>query len=473
MNAQRHSLPACAGTPARQPVVAVILAGGRGTRFGSELPKQFVKLSGRMVIEHTVEVFEHCQAIDRIVVVVPPGYEDTVWEAAMRSGWRKLEKVVLGGQDRAGSTASALAALETDRDDCRVLVHDAARPLLDGDTIARCLRALDAHDAVDVVVPASDTIVEVGALGHIHDIPERSRLRRGQTPQGFHLGVLREAYRLGAARGLSGVTCDCGMVRRELPHVDIATVAGSPSNLKITDGVDLYIAEKLIQTRATQAARNDELLWQLHDKVIVVLGASYGIGAAVATLAQAHGARVHRAGRSCGNVDITRREDVEHLLADIAAREGHIDAVINSAALLVRKPLAAFSAEELSQVIATNLTGAFTLAQAAHPHLKRSRGCLVNFASSSYTRGRAFYAAYSATKAGVVNLTQALAEEWAPEGVRVVCMNPERTRTPMRVRNFGTEPVDSLLDPDTVARATLQALLSSLTGVVFDVRRDC
>jgi len=472
MNALLQHVPAQAALPARVPVIAVILAGGRGTRFGSELPKQFVKLSGRMVIEHTIEVFEHCEAVDRIVVVVPPGHEDTVWEAAMRSGWRKLEKVVMGGRDRADSTASALAALDQEGDDCHVLVHDAARPLLDRDILERCLAALQRHTAVDVVVPASDTIVEVDEHGHIHGIPERSRLRRGQTPQGFHLGVLREAYRRASVRGLSGVTCDCGVVRRELPGVEIATVAGSPSNLKITDGVDLYIAEKLIQTRATQTARNEELLAQLQDRVIVVVGASYGIGAAVATLAETHGARVHRAGRSSGNVDITRSEDLARLLSDIAAREGRIDAVVNSAALLLRKPLTGFSAAELGQVIATNLTGAFVLAQAAHPYLRQSQGCLVNFASSSYTRGRAFYAAYSATKAGVVNLTQALAEEWAAERIRVVCINPERTRTPMRVRNFGTEPAESLLEPDVVARATLQALCSPLTGVVFDVRRD-
>lgn len=453
------------------PVIAVVLAAGRGTRFGSELPKQFVKLSGRMVIEHTVEVFEQCAAVDQVVVVVPAGYEDTVWEAAMRNGWRKLAKVVLGGNDRADSTASALAALGEQSEQARVLVHDAARPLLDHPTIERCLRALDQHGAVDVVVPASDTIVEVGQREHIHDIPDRSRLRRGQTPQGFRLGVLRAAYRRAAARGLSGVTCDCGVVRRELPEVEIATVAGSPSNLKITDGVDLYIAEKLIQTRSIEAARNDETLAQLRDRVVVVVGASYGIGAAIAELAQQHGARVHRAGRTSGNVDITRARDIERLLAGIAAREGRIDAVINSAAVLVKKPLTAFGAGELEQLIATNLTGAFVLAQAAHPYLRASQGCLVNFASSSYTRGRAFYAAYSATKAGVVNLTQALAEEWAPERIRVVCINPERTRTPMRVRNFGAEPADSLLEPDVVARSTLQALCSPLTGVVFDVRR--
>jgi 2-C-methyl-D-erythritol 4-phosphate cytidylyltransferase len=181
------------GQPALLPVIAVVLAGGRGLRFGGEVPKQFVKLAGRMVIEHTIEVFERCAAVDEIVVVVPAGHEDTLWEASTRNGWHKVSKVVAGGRDRADSTASALAALAEHPAQARILVHDAARPLLDEPTIERCLAALDVHQAVDVVVPASDTIVEVASEGRISDIPDRSRLRRGQTPQGFRLGLLREA----------------------------------------------------------------------------------------------------------------------------------------------------------------------------------------------------------------------------------------------------------------------------------------
>jgi len=457
--------------PAQSPVIAVVLAGGRGLRFGSEVPKQFVKLAGRMVIEHTIDVFECADMVGHIVVVVPSGYQDMIWEAVVRNAWRKVSKVVEGGLDRADSTASAIAALSEYPDQARVLVHDAARPLLDQPTIVRCLAALDRHVAVDVVVPASDTIVEVGSEEHIHDIPDRSRLRRGQTPQGFRLGILREAYQRASVRGLVGVTCDCGVVRRELPAVEIATVLGSPSNLKITDGVDLYIAEKLIQTRSIQVAQDENVLERIEGRVIVVVGASYGIGASVANLARSYGARVHSASRTGSNIDITCRQDIEGFLASVADREGRIVAVINSAGVLVKKPLTNMSAMELEQVIGPHLIGAVTLAQFAYPYLRDSEGCLVNFASSSYTRGRAFYAAYSATKAGVVNFTQALAEEWASERIRVLCINPERTLTPMRTRNFGAEPPDSLLCPEVVARTTLQAVCSSLTGVVFDVRR--
>jgi len=451
--------------------IAVILAGGRGLRFGGEVPKQFVKLAGRMVIEYTVEVFEQCDAVDHIIIVVPAGYQDTLWEVTMRNDWRKVMKIVEGGRDRADSTASALAALTEFSADAKVLTHDAARPLLDQPTLARFLSALDEYAAVDVVIPASDTIVEVNDRQQIADIPDRSRLRRGQTPQGFHLGVLREAYQRVIARGFVGVTCDCGVVRREMPEVAIGTVLGDAANIKITDSIDLFFAEKLLQLRTTQAVQDESTLSQLEGKVVVVIGASSGIGAAVADLAQRYGARVYGASRTLDGLDITQQNQVHDLLATVAAQEGKIDAVINTAALLIKKPLTHLSALEIGQVIATNLTAAITLSQEAYPWLRATQGCLINFASSSYTRGRAFYAVYSATKAAIVNMTQALAEEWAAEHVRVLCINPERTMTPMRMRNFGAEPPETLLDPETVARATLQAMCSSLTGAVFDVRR--
>lgn len=98
-------------------------------------------------------------------------------------------------------------------------------------------------------------------------------------------------------------------------------------------------------------------------------------------------------------------------------------------------------------------------------------GSLLFFTSSSYTRGRMMYSVYSATKAAFVNFVQALAEEWYSYGVRVNCINPERTKTPMRIKNFGNEPEGTLLDPKYVATASLNVVFSNYTGEVFDVRR--
>ena len=94
------------------------------------------------------------------------------------------------------------------------------------------------------------------------------------------------------------------------------------------------------------------------------------------------------------------------------------------------------------------------------------------FASSSYTRGRALYSTYSSTKAGIVNLVQALSEELISDGIRINSINPERTATQMRFKAFGKEPEGTLLEVEKVAEASLKTLLSNLTGQVIDVRRE-
>jgi 2-C-methyl-D-erythritol 4-phosphate cytidylyltransferase len=97
---------------------------------------------------------------------------------------------------------------------------------------------------------------------------------------------------------------------------------------------------------------------------------------------------------------------------------------------------------------------------------------LLNFSSSSYTRGRAYYSLYSSTKAAIVNFTQALAEEWAYCKIKVNCINPERTNTPMRILNFGKEDESLLLSAEEVANISLKVLLSNKTGIIVDIRKD-
>jgi 2-C-methyl-D-erythritol 4-phosphate cytidylyltransferase len=97
---------------------------------------------------------------------------------------------------------------------------------------------------------------------------------------------------------------------------------------------------------------------------------------------------------------------------------------------------------------------------------------LLLFTSSAYTRGRENYALYSSSKAAVVNLTQALSEEWAKDGIKVNVVNPERTETPMRRAAFGTEPPGTLLSAEEVALSSLDTVASDITGMVIDVRRD-
>jgi NAD(P)-dependent dehydrogenase (short-subunit alcohol dehydrogenase family) len=124
------------------------------------------------------------------------------------------------------------------------------------------------------------------------------------------------------------------------------------------------------------------------------------------------------------------------------------------------------------ETIDVNLVGCILIAQEALPYLRETSGQLLNFTSSSYTRGRGGYSLYSATKAAIVNFTQALADEWVPDGVRVNVVNPDRTRTPLRTKAFGNEPASTLLSANAVALASIDTLISSATGHVIDVRRD-
>jgi len=152
------------------------------------------------------------------------------------------------------------------------------------------------------------------------------------------------------------------------------------------------------------------------------------------------------------------------------AVEGHIDYVVVTAATLDIGPLSEKSADEILEVVRTNLVAPAVIANKSHPHLAKTHGQILFFTSSSYTRGRANYSLYSATKAAIVNLTQALADEWASDKIRVNCINPERTATPMRSKAFGEEALESLLSSNTVAVASLKTLIMSSSGEVVDIR---
>ena len=196
----------------------------------------------------------------------------------------------------------------------------------------------------------------------------------------------------------------------------------------------------------------------------MVFGGSYGIGADIATLAE-------RLRRERLHVQPLQHQHPRRAPRDVAGgrrrsleETGRIDFVVNTAGVLPRGDLLETSEETVFAATEVNYLAPIFIAQEFFPHLRKTQGSLLLFTSSSYTRGRAGYSLYSSAKAAVVNLTQALADEWAGAGVRVNCVNPERTATPMRTRAFGEEPTDSLLESMAVARASLDVLLSTRPG---------
>jgi NAD(P)-dependent dehydrogenase (short-subunit alcohol dehydrogenase family) len=355
-----------------------------------------------------------------------------------------------------------------------VLFHDAVRPFVDERILQDCVDALDHYGAVDTAIPSADTIIQINTETNVLvDVPPRSLLRRGQTPQAFLLSVIRHAYERAARDRNFVATDDCTVVLKYTPDVPIAVIAGSDENMKITESIDVFIADKLFQLKSAEPGglSNEEREQALLGKTVVVFGGSEGIGRAIADAAERYGATVFPFSRTATGTDIRKRKSVKAALELAAQQSGRIDFVVNSAGILEMGGLETFSHERVKNTIKVNLLGPIIIAQESLPYLKQSTGQLLFFTSSSYTRGRANYGMYSATKAATVNLTQSLSEEWAEVGVRVNCINPERTKTGMRTKAFGEEPEGTLLAAETVAMASIDTLLSDVTGQIIDVRR--
>lgn len=447
--------------------IAVILAGGVGSRLGMSTPKQFFKVAGKMVVEHTVDVFERNSRIDEIAIVSNPMLIADFENIVLRNKWRKVKKILKGGKERYDSSLSAIQAYADE--DVNLIFHDAVRPLLSQRTLNDVIDALHDHKAIDVAVPSADTIIEVEG-DYIANIPDRSRLRRGQTPQAFDRQLIQQAYGQALQDPDFKTTDDCGVVRRYTSE-PVFVVSGEESNMKLTYREDTYMMDKLFQLKNTEPDNNELSAEIFGDKVAVVFGGSYGIGKNIVDMLESYGAKVFSFSRSAQHIDVGQREDVAKALKEAADKAGHIDYVVCTAGLLNKEPLATMDYQTIINAVQTNYMGTVNVALEAYPYLKQTQGKLVFFTSSSYTRGRAFYSIYSSTKAAIVNFVQAVAQEWDGDGIKINCINPERTKTPMRQKNFGIEPDDTLLMPEKVAEATLHTLASDSQGQVVDVRR--
>ncbi|HEX2205955.1 MAG TPA: 2-C-methyl-D-erythritol 4-phosphate cytidylyltransferase [Longimicrobium sp.] len=215
---------------------AVIVAGGSGRRMGGPVRKQYLEVAGEPVLLRAVRPFVAHPRIGPVVVVLPA--EDVASPPAWLADLGVT--VVAGGAERGDSVWSGLRAIPADSAD-RVLVHDGARPFVTAEVIDRVLEACGEGGAI-AAVPVTDTIKEVGAGGVIAGTPERARLWQAQTPQGFPLAKLLDAYRKARAEGVAA-TDDAAVYERYAGPVRV--VMGADRNLKVTRPGDLAVAEAL------------------------------------------------------------------------------------------------------------------------------------------------------------------------------------------------------------------------------------
>jgi len=226
--------------------VGVILAAGSGSRTGLSTPKQFLPLGGKTVLEHSVQTFNDHPGIDQVVIVTSPEFIGKVQDMVKACKWTKVTAVLAGGKERFDSSLSAVRHFR-DNPDLVMLFHDAARPLVSERIITDTLKALESYNAVDVAIPAVDTIVQCDAAGTVMEsIQDRSLLWRMQTPQAFRQKTISKAYEIALKDPQFTATDDCGTVLRYLPDEKVGIVRGSERNIKLTYADDLALLEVLL-----------------------------------------------------------------------------------------------------------------------------------------------------------------------------------------------------------------------------------
>jgi 2-C-methyl-D-erythritol 4-phosphate cytidylyltransferase len=226
-------------------VAALVLAAGRGERFGGAVPKAFVCLAGRPLLVHALAGMTASTAIDYVLPVVGAselGRFDAL--AAELADIRGLLPAVVGGAARQDSMRAGIAALPPEVE--WVAVHDAARPLVDPEAVSRVVAAARSHGAAILALPVRDTIKRV-LDGRVLETPSREECYAAQTPQVFRIEILREALEKAATEDFLG-TDDSQLVERL--GVSVEVVPGDPQNLKITDLSDLRAAENWLRNRS-------------------------------------------------------------------------------------------------------------------------------------------------------------------------------------------------------------------------------
>jgi 2-C-methyl-D-erythritol 4-phosphate cytidylyltransferase len=224
---------------------AIIVAAGQGVRMQGDLRKQFLQLSGRPILMHTLCAFNACRAIDQLIVVVPSEEFPYCQEKILKpAGLEGSVSLVAGGKRRQDSVFNGLESISDDNG--IVLIHDGVRPLVSEEIIEACIQgALRWGSCIPVILPV-DTPKQVNEAGVISRTIDRKALRMAQTPQAFQLPIIRKAHQTAFDNGWQA-TDDASLVERL--GLDVHIVQGMQENLKITTAQDMTLAQFYINKK--------------------------------------------------------------------------------------------------------------------------------------------------------------------------------------------------------------------------------
>jgi 2-C-methyl-D-erythritol 4-phosphate cytidylyltransferase len=222
--------------------IAIIPAGGAGLRFGSVIPKQFLEVKGKPLIVRTIEAFEKHDEIDEIHIPAHKDYIEYLKGLVEEYGLKKTASIIEGGNSRQDSVYNAIIGIDAANDDI-ILIHDAARPFAGRKLISETIREAIANGAVIPYLTPSDTIKSLSGE-YVKGTYDRSKLAGVQTPQAFKFSIIKAAFENAIANNIEA-TDDSSLV--ELTGIKVKAIKGERINIKITDPLDLKIAELFLE----------------------------------------------------------------------------------------------------------------------------------------------------------------------------------------------------------------------------------
>ncbi|MCR5053691.1 MAG: 2-C-methyl-D-erythritol 4-phosphate cytidylyltransferase [Lachnospiraceae bacterium] len=226
-------------------ISAIVLSAGKGKRMGNDRPKQYMDLWGKPVICHTLSAFESSHVDEVILVTAEDDIEICQKDLVLKYGFRKVKKIVAGGEARYDSVYEGLKAAEGEY----VLIHDGARCLITADVIDDAIKWVKKYDACVVGMPSKDTVKIADQDSYVESTPKRDNVWIIQTPQCFKKDLIRKAFdRMYEKKDFSGITDDA-MVAERFMDTKVKLVEGSYDNIKITTPEDLITAEMIIKHR--------------------------------------------------------------------------------------------------------------------------------------------------------------------------------------------------------------------------------
>ena len=211
--------------------IAIILAGGSGTRFKSKIPKQYFKIGNKSIINYTIDAFEKSSLIDKVIIVVDKKYINDI------SKKNPNHIVVSGGKTRFESSYNGILACP--KNSKKVLIHDAARPFISQEIITSCIEALNNYEAVVTSIQTTDTVIRAKNM-EVIQVEDRNQIFLNQTPQGFKYKTILDAHK----NRTGSVTDDISLL--DLNETKCKVIKGSKKNIKITTNDDIQFAMHIL-----------------------------------------------------------------------------------------------------------------------------------------------------------------------------------------------------------------------------------